>query len=343
MTAIAQSRANGLRHMPWKLQPRLPERIVRAASSIHPRGRSESSPGRRRGGRLLPAFSGSASQGGSYDRTAAPPLRREQRARARAAPVPRLGACRPLARDRAAAQTAEIARHSDRYYLFTLLTLIGTALFVPVLLELMRLARSRAPFPAIVGAGLMQVGTLVGVADAGIQLVYWQTGARGADPAQMTALLDRVENAAGVSIVFMVGGFSLIAGSLLLGIALWRTRVAPAWAALCLPLGVISNIFAFAAGSRPLLAGQLTRPPRRPHRRGGAASAGRDARHHGSRDRRAVIAAAPPPTQRKTRSWSATSVRGSTGPTPATHDRCAGADHSPPTIGRRSPRGYHPV
>lgn len=155
----------------------------------------------------------------------------------------------------AAAQTAEIARHSDRYYLFTLLTLIGTALFVPVLLELMRLARSRAPFPAIVGAGLMQVGTLVGVADAGTQLVYWQTGARGADPAQMTALLDRVENAASVSIVFMVGGFSLIAGSLLLGIALWRTRVAPAWAALCLPLGVISNIFAFAAGSRPLLAG----------------------------------------------------------------------------------------
>jgi hypothetical protein len=38
--------------------------------------------------------------------------------------------------------------------------------------------------------------------------------------------------------------------------------------------------------------------------------------------------------------WSATSVCGSTGRTPATHDRCAGADHSPQTIGRRAPRGY---
>jgi hypothetical protein len=34
------------------------------------------------------------------------------------------------------------------------------------------------------------------------------------------------------------------------------------------------------------------------------------------------------------------SVCVSTGPTSATHDRCVGADHSLPTIGRRRPRGY---
>src|SRR5436190_270231 len=38
-------------------------------------------------------------------------------------------------------------------------------------------------------------------------------------------------------------------------------------------------------------------------------------------------------------SWSATSVCGPTGPTPATHDRCAGAHHSPPATRRRTPRG----
>jgi hypothetical protein len=35
-----------------------------------------------------------------------------------------------------------------------------------------------------------------------------------------------------------------------------------------------------------------------------------------------------------------TSVCGSTGDTPATHDRCVGADHSPTTTGRRAPAGY---
>lgn len=152
-----------------------------------------------------------------------------------------------------AAQVTAIARHPDRYYLFTLLTLIATALFVPLLLELLRLARAGAPFAAIVGAGLMQIGTLVGVADAGSQLVEWQTGARGADPAQMIALLHRFDGATGATALFMVGGLALVAGSLLLGVALWRARVAPVWAALCLPLGIVANVVSYGAGSRPLL------------------------------------------------------------------------------------------
>lgn len=153
-----------------------------------------------------------------------------------------------------AAQVRVIAEHPERYYLFALFTLIATALFVPLSLELLRLTRTDAPFPAIVGAGLLQVGTLVGLADAGAQLVEWQMGARGADPAQMSSLLHRFDGAAGATVVFMVGGLSLVAGSLLLGAALWRARVAPAWAAACLPLGVVANIVSYGAGSRLLLA-----------------------------------------------------------------------------------------
>jgi hypothetical protein len=105
--------------------------------------------------------------------------------------------------------------------------------------------------PAILGAGLMQIGALVGVADSGTQLVYWQ--ARTGDPAQMTALFHRYESATGATVVFMVGGISLMAGSLLLATALGRARVAPVWAALCLPLGLIGSIAAQGAGSRPAL------------------------------------------------------------------------------------------
>src|SRR6266516_5479085 len=99
----------------------------------------------------------------------------------------------------------------------------------------------------------MQIGALVGVADSGTQLVYWQTA--GADPAQMTALVHRYENAAAANAIFMVGGISLMVGSLLLATALWRARVARVWAAYCLPLGLIGSIAAQAAGSRPMLIG----------------------------------------------------------------------------------------
>jgi hypothetical protein len=151
----------------------------------------------------------------------------------------------------AAAEFASIAQHPDRYYAYTLLQLIGTALFVPLLVLLMQLARSRAPRFAIVGAGLMQVGALIGVADAGTQLVYWQAAA--GDPSQMTALFQRYESAAAANVIFMVGGISLMVGSLLLATALFRARVAPTWAAACLPLGLIASIAAQAAGSRPIL------------------------------------------------------------------------------------------
>jgi hypothetical protein len=155
----------------------------------------------------------------------------------------------------ATAEVAAIGRHPDRYYLFTLLQLIGLVLFVPLVAALMHLTRTRAPLPAVLGAGLMQLGVLVGIADAGTQLVYWQTGTRSADPAQMARLLHRFESAPGANAIFMAGGLSLMAGSIVLGFALWRARVAPVWAALCLPLGLIGTVVAFGAGSRPMLAG----------------------------------------------------------------------------------------
>jgi integrase len=43
--------------------------------------------------------------------------------------------------------------------------------------------------------------------------------------------------------------------------------------------------------------------------------------------------------ERMEQAWSATSVCGSTGPPPATHDKCAGADQSRQRIGRRRRRG----
>lgn len=157
----------------------------------------------------------------------------------------------PTAASGAADQIAAIGDHPGRWYAFTLLSLVSSALFVPALLALMQLGRDRAPFQTIVGVGLCAVGAFVAVADSGTQLVYWQM-ARG-DRGQMLALAHRYEHALGANAFFMVGGLSFMAGALLLGIGLARARALPVWAAACLPVGIVVNIVGFAGGSRALL------------------------------------------------------------------------------------------
>src|SRR5207253_1894456 len=103
--------------------------------------------------------------------------------------------------------------------------------------------------------GLLQLGAFVALIDSATQLVYWKMGSAGADPAQMVALLHRYENAPAASVIFMVGALGLVAGSLLLAVALIRTRIAPLWVGALLPLGMVANIAAFVASSRPLLIG----------------------------------------------------------------------------------------
>ena len=157
----------------------------------------------------------------------------------------------PTAASGAADQIAAIGDHPGRWYAFTLLSLVSSALFVPALLALMQLGRDRAPFASIIGAGLCAVGTFVAVADSGTQLVYWQM-ARG-DRGEMVALAQRYEHAAGATAFFTVGGLAFMVGALLLGIGLVRARALPVWAAACIPTGIIVNIVGFASGSRTLL------------------------------------------------------------------------------------------
>jgi hypothetical protein len=78
-------------------------------------------------------------------------------------------------------------------------------------------------------------------------------GARLADPAQMAALAHRYEGAPAASVIFMLGALALLAGAILLAVALVRTQAAPVWAAICLPVGLVANIAAFTSSSRALL------------------------------------------------------------------------------------------
>jgi hypothetical protein len=147
------------------------------------------------------------------------------------------------------AQLRIIAAHPTRWYWFTLLLLIGSILLVPALLGIAALVHERSPRLAEIGGSLAVLGSLIAIGDVMSQFVSWQMVAKGADHDQMAALLHRFDNAAGVSVLFSVGGLMVLFGAVLLTIVLIRTSAAPAWAAVGLSLATLLNIVAFSSAS----------------------------------------------------------------------------------------------
>jgi hypothetical protein len=150
------------------------------------------------------------------------------------------------------AQLAVIAQHPDRWYAFALLTLVGAMLLVPALMGVTGLLRERAPLAGYVGGSLAVLGTLVAIGDSLEQLVIWQMGA--GDRGQMAALLTRLDDAAGLTLIFTIGALALLVGTVTLAVGLVRARIAPLWAAACLPLAMVVNVAGFAAASRSIVA-----------------------------------------------------------------------------------------
>jgi hypothetical protein len=159
----------------------------------------------------------------------------------------------PAIKSGEAEQVAVIAQHPDRFYLFALFTLAGIMAMVPAVLGLMYLTRERAPTWGNVGGSLSLAGLLIATGDATTQLLIWQTGAPGANRAQMAALLKRYDAAVGSSLVFTIGGLALLIGVLVLCIGLIRAQAVPAWAAAGFFVGIVLNIVGFSAASVGIL------------------------------------------------------------------------------------------
>jgi hypothetical protein len=151
-------------------------------------------------------------------------------------------------------QLAVVAAHPNQWYWFTLLLLAGSILFVPALLWIADRVRSRAPRLGEIGGALAVLGAIIAVGDVMTQFVSWQMVKGGADLTQMAAALDRFDSAGGSSIVFTVGGLSILIGCVLLTVGLIRHHLAPAWAAVGLSAAVLVNIVGFGAASNAVVA-----------------------------------------------------------------------------------------
>jgi len=151
------------------------------------------------------------------------------------------------------AQLTVIARHPDRFYLFSILGLVSAIVLVPALLGLMHKLRERAPGWGYIGGGLMMLGNLLSIGDWMGNFVQWQMAAPSADREQMTALLTRLDDTPGSALPLQLSGFAFLLGTTVLAIGLHRARTVPTWIAPALVVGIVANLAGFLASSVALL------------------------------------------------------------------------------------------
>ena len=159
------------------------------------------------------------------------------------------GALSPQLKGDAGDQLAVIAAHPTRWYWYSVLLVVGSIVAIPACVGLLQLGAARMRRVGAIGGALVTLGFVGSVMDCAYQLWEWQMVSSGADRAQMTALLNRVDNAAGIQVLFQVCGIGLLIGTVLLTIALVRSSAVPSWAAIAFAAAVFVNIFAFSANN----------------------------------------------------------------------------------------------
>jgi hypothetical protein len=153
----------------------------------------------------------------------------------------------PRLETEAAASLRVAAEHVDRYYLVSLLAMIGVVLLIPAVLGLMHMVRERRPFESAVGGSLSVLGLLATMASFGIAFAIWRMVSDGVQPADVT-LLDSIMDAAGIVIPITIVGFIGCVGFVYLMYGMYRAHVVDWWMALCAAAGVVLVNIAFPAG-----------------------------------------------------------------------------------------------
>ena len=145
-----------------------------------------------------------------------------------------------------ATQVATIADNLDAWYVAHLLALISIALTVPVVLGLMHMLREREVAFGHVGGGLAMLGLLAFAGVVGMELVMWQMVA-GGSTREAVALLERLNETAGILIPFVLVSFGLTLGLVCLAFGLYRARAVQSWMAISVATGAILLGVAFGA------------------------------------------------------------------------------------------------
>ena len=161
-----------------------------------------------------------------------------------------------------AKQLGIVADHLDAWYASHLIALFSIVLAVPAVLGLMHMLREREVAFGHVGGALALLGLLAYTGIVAIEMVQWQMAAAG-DSGAMTALLERVNETAGIFVPFAVGALAFGLGMVCLAIGLYRARAVQSWMALAVAVaagcivvaGFTASALVFIVGAALLVVG----------------------------------------------------------------------------------------
>jgi hypothetical protein len=109
------------------------------------------------------------------------------------------------------------------------LGLLGTLTLAPGVLWIARLTRRRAPLLTAVAALLLVPAYLVLAWLSAADLLLWVGAQDGLDASALTRLYDNTHPTSTIAdVIFVIGH---VVGTVLLGVAMWRSRTVPRWAA----------------------------------------------------------------------------------------------------------------
>jgi hypothetical protein len=122
-------------------------------------------------------------------------------------------------------------------------SLLATVTLIPATIAVAWVSRRRTPRLTAVAGCLTLLGFSAGLALPNDELTALTTAQEGLDHATVQALTEALWNQTTVVLPLALFLLAMVVGGILLGIALWRSRVAPRWMALALivsgPLHVV--------------------------------------------------------------------------------------------------------
>jgi Domain of unknown function (DUF4386) len=150
----------------------------------------------------------------------------------------------------AAAQLASFAQHRNLLVVGVLCGLASSMCFIPALFGLLHKIRNRGVAYGHAAAALIIYGLVTQAALGGINVMFWVMTKPGMNHAAMVNLLNGLEQhgSAVLAVPLLAGHYVFAVGVVLLGIAVWRARLAPRWAGILVALWPVSDVALSSAG-----------------------------------------------------------------------------------------------
>ena len=138
--------------------------------------------------------------------------------------------------------TNKIVDNLDRGSLVLWLGFIGILTLVPGAFVVGRMTRRRAPWLTAIALLLVVPGYLALPWMASGDIFIWSAGTAGLDPAAITRAAEVTHGSMDIAGILFVAGH--VIGTILLGIAMWRSHLVPRWAAVATAISQPIHIIA---------------------------------------------------------------------------------------------------